>query len=85
MLPTAGSDARWREEVMPGRASGEVMLALTRQEAETKEKEQANLSNLIRTNLLCHPEVLLFRIWAWVSAKDGSTSADLLGRRTVDR
>ncbi|HQC14936.1 hydrolase-like protein [Mesotoga prima] len=30
MLPQAGSDARWREEVMPGRASGEVMLTLTR-------------------------------------------------------
>jgi len=27
---------------MPGRASGEVMLALTHQEAKTKEKEQAN-------------------------------------------
>ncbi|PNS39455.1 hypothetical protein RJ60_08880 [Mesotoga sp. B105.6.4] len=26
----------------------------------------------IRTNLFCHPEALLFRIWAWVSAKDGS-------------
>jgi len=32
MLPPAGSEARWREEVMPGRASGEVMLALSRQE-----------------------------------------------------
>ena len=32
MLPPAGSEARWREEVMPGRASGEVMLALTHQE-----------------------------------------------------
>ena len=42
MLPPAGSEARWREEVMPGRASGEVMLALTHQEAKTKEKEQAN-------------------------------------------
>ena len=40
MLPPAGSEARWREEVMPGRASGEVMLALKRQEAKTKEKEQ---------------------------------------------
>jgi len=49
---------------MPGRASGEVMLALTHQEAKTKEKEQANWSNQIRTNLLCHPEVLLLRIWA---------------------
>ncbi|RLL82100.1 hypothetical protein Y696_04195 [Mesotoga sp. H07pep.5.4] len=64
MLPPAGSEARWREEVMPGRASGEVMLALTHQEAKTKEKEQANQSNLIRTNLFCHPEALLFRIWA---------------------
>ncbi|WP_121510719.1 hydrolase-like protein [Mesotoga sp. H07pep.5.4] len=42
MLPPAGSEARWREEVMPGRASGEVMLALKHQEAKTKEKEQAN-------------------------------------------
>ena len=42
MLPPAGSEARWREEVMPGRASGEVMLALTHQEAKTKEKERAN-------------------------------------------
>jgi len=42
MLPPAGSKARWREEVMPGRASGEVMLALTHQEAKTKEKERAN-------------------------------------------
>ncbi|WP_333641068.1 hydrolase-like protein [Mesotoga prima] len=42
MLPPAGSEARWREEVMPGRASGEVMLALTCQEAKTKEKEQGN-------------------------------------------
>ena len=47
MLPPAGSEARWREEVMPGRASGEVMLTLTRQEAKTKEKEQANYGNLI--------------------------------------
>jgi len=39
MLPPAGSEARWCEEVMPGRASGEVMLALTHQEAKTKEKE----------------------------------------------
>jgi len=31
MLPPAGSEARWREE---------VMLALTHQEAKTKEKEQ---------------------------------------------
>ncbi|WP_121510225.1 hydrolase-like protein [Mesotoga sp. H07pep.5.4] len=42
MLPPAGSEARWREEMMPGRSSGEVMLALTCQEAKTKEKEQAN-------------------------------------------
>jgi len=42
MLPPAGSEARWREEVMPGRAFGEVRLALTHQEAKTKEKEQAN-------------------------------------------
>ena len=42
MLPPAGSEARWREEVMPGRTSGEVMLALTCQEAKTKEKEHAN-------------------------------------------
>jgi len=34
MLPPAGSDARWREEVMPGRASGEVMLTHSRQEGE---------------------------------------------------
>ncbi|HDP78785.1 MAG TPA: hydrolase-like protein, partial [Mesotoga infera] len=26
MLPPAGSEARWREEVMPGETSGEVML-----------------------------------------------------------
>jgi len=58
------------------------MLALTHQEAKTKEKEQANLSNRIRTNLLCHPEALLFRIWAWVSAKDGSMIWDGQ-RRTV--
>jgi hypothetical protein len=49
---------------MPGRASGEVMLALTHQEAKTKEKEQANYSNLIRTNPFCHPEALLLGIWA---------------------
>jgi hypothetical protein len=42
MLPPAGSEAHWREEVMPGRTSGEVMLALKRQEPKTKEKEQAN-------------------------------------------
>jgi len=42
MLPPAGSEARWREEVMPGREFGEVRLALTHQEAKTKEKEQAN-------------------------------------------
>ncbi|AFK08196.1 hypothetical protein Theba_2596 [Mesotoga prima MesG1.Ag.4.2] len=41
MLPPAGSEARSREEVMPGRTSGEVMLALTCQEAKTKEKERA--------------------------------------------
>jgi len=33
MLPPAGSEARWREK---------VMLALTHQEAKTKEKERAN-------------------------------------------
>jgi len=33
MLPPAGIEARWREE---------VRLALTHQEAKTKEKEQAN-------------------------------------------
>jgi len=55
MLPPAGSEARWREEVMPGGASGEVMLALTHQEAKTKEKEQANQSDLIKTNIFCHP------------------------------
>jgi len=38
MLPPAGSDARWREEVMPGRPSGEVMLTLTRQEAKNQRK-----------------------------------------------
>ncbi|PNE23742.1 hydrolase-like protein [Mesotoga sp. Brook.08.YT.4.2.5.1] len=42
MLPPAGSEARWREEVMPGGTSGEVMLTLSRQEAKTKQKEQAN-------------------------------------------
>ena len=41
-LASPGSEARWREEVMPGRESGEVMLALTHQEAKTKQKEQAN-------------------------------------------
>ena len=46
MLPPAGSEARWREE---------VMLALTHQEAKTKEKEQANQSDLIKTNIFCHP------------------------------
>jgi hypothetical protein len=40
MLPPAGSEARWREEVMPGRTSGEVMLALTCQEAKTKKKSK---------------------------------------------
>jgi len=30
---------RTRAEVMPGRTSGEVMLALTRQEAKTKGRE----------------------------------------------
>jgi len=40
-LASPGSEARWREEVMPGRESGEVMLALTHQEAKTKQKEQA--------------------------------------------
>jgi len=39
MLPPAGSEARWREEVMPGRTSGEVMLALTHQEAKKRPKE----------------------------------------------
>ncbi len=34
MLPPAGSEARWREEVMPGGTSGEVMLTLSRQEGE---------------------------------------------------
>ena len=38
MLPPAGSEARWREEVMPGRTSGEVMLALTCQEAKPKKR-----------------------------------------------
>jgi hypothetical protein len=33
ILPPAGSEARWREEVMPGGTSGEVMLTLSRQEA----------------------------------------------------
>jgi len=33
MLPPAGSEARWCEE---------VMLALAHQEAKTKEKERAN-------------------------------------------
>ncbi|RAO96851.1 MULTISPECIES: hypothetical protein [unclassified Mesotoga] len=42
ILPPAGSEARWREEVMPGGTSGEVMLTLSRQEAKTKQKEQAN-------------------------------------------
>jgi phosphohistidine swiveling domain-containing protein len=40
MLPPAGSEARWREEVVPGRTSGEVMLALTCQEAKTKKKSK---------------------------------------------
>ena len=26
MLPPAGSEAHWREEVMPGRTSGEIRL-----------------------------------------------------------
>ena len=54
MLASPGSWARWREELIPGRASEEVILALTHQEAKTKEKEQANYSNLIRTNPFCH-------------------------------
>jgi hypothetical protein len=41
MLASPGSWARWREEVIPGRASEEVILALTHQETKTK-KEQAN-------------------------------------------
>jgi len=32
---------------MPAESSGEVMLTLTRQEAKTKEKEQANYGTLI--------------------------------------
>jgi len=32
----AGSEDRWREEVMPGKNSGEVMLTLARQEGKTK-------------------------------------------------
>ena len=43
MLPPAGSEARWREEVMPGRASGEVMLALKHQEAKNQRKSASKL------------------------------------------
>jgi len=43
MLPPAGSEARWREEVMPGRPSGEVMLTLTRQEAKNQRKRASKL------------------------------------------
>ena len=77
MLPPAGSEARWREE---------VMLALTHQEAKTKEKEQANQSNLIRTNLFCHPEVLLFRIrafgepWLGLAGSGFVRAKELVGR-----
>jgi len=38
-LPSAGGEARLREEVMPGETSGEVMLALLRQEAKKRSKE----------------------------------------------
>jgi len=40
MLPPAGSEARWREEVMPGRAFGEVRLALTHQRQKPKKKSK---------------------------------------------
>ncbi|MDD3460215.1 MAG: hypothetical protein PHW28_02880 [Mesotoga sp.] len=40
MLPPAGSEARWREEVMPGGTSGEVMLTLSRQEGEERRREK---------------------------------------------
>jgi len=38
MLASPGSWARWREEMIPGRASEEVILALTHQEAKTKKR-----------------------------------------------
>jgi len=38
-LPSAGGEARLREEVMPGETSGEVMLALLHQEAKKLSKE----------------------------------------------
>jgi hypothetical protein len=38
MLASPGSWARWREEVIPGRAFEEVILALTHQEAKTKKR-----------------------------------------------
>ncbi|RLL81751.1 hypothetical protein Y697_13585 [Mesotoga sp. BH458_6_3_2_1] len=50
MLPPAGSEARWREEVMPGRASGEVMLALVRQEEEEEPVVEFLICDLIRNH-----------------------------------
>ncbi|PNE22317.1 hypothetical protein V511_08670 [Mesotoga sp. Brook.08.YT.4.2.5.1] len=41
-------------------------------EQELDQSSRTKLRPRIRTNLFCHPEALLFRIWAWVSAKDGS-------------
>jgi len=40
MLPPAGSEARWREEVMPGETSGEVMLTLTHQEEKESQVQE---------------------------------------------
>ena len=58
MLPQAGSDARWREEVMPGRPSGEVMLTLTRQEAKNQRKR--DLGTRSRTGALRDDGFFLF-------------------------
>ena len=58
MLPQAGSDARWREEVMPGRPSGEVMLTLTRQEAKNQRKR--DLGTRSRTGELRDDGFFLF-------------------------
>ena len=53
-------------------------------EQELDQSSRRKLRPRIRTNLFCHPEALLFMIWAWVSAKDGSIIWDE-GLRTTLR
>jgi len=56
----AGSEARWREEVMPGGTSGEVMLTLSRQEGEkTTEVRDCRLGVGKSENQLQDSEVML--------------------------